>query len=121
MAIQPRATRCSTPRGRRSPTSGCPTTSTRRPPRSARPACPRRLPRVYGGDSREIMAKPRLATGTTIDGFLIGEIIHRGGMAMLWQVTRDDIDMPMLMKVPRLFEGEDPAAIVGFEMEQMIL
>ena len=29
--------------------------------------------------------------------------------------------MPMLMKVPLLREGEDPAAIVGFEMEQMIL
>jgi eukaryotic-like serine/threonine-protein kinase len=29
--------------------------------------------------------------------------------------------MPMLMKVPKLSEGEDPAAIVGVEMEQMIL
>src|SRR5471032_1726793 len=67
------------------------------------------------------MAKPRLVTGTTIDGFLIGELIHLGGMAMLWQVTRPDIDIPILMKVPRLFEGEDPAAVVGFEMEQMIL
>jgi nucleotide-binding universal stress UspA family protein len=67
------------------------------------------------------MAKPRLETETTIDGFLIGELIHRGGMAMLWHVTRAGIDVPIVMKVPRLFEGEDPAAIVGFEMEQMIL
>ena len=29
--------------------------------------------------------------------------------------------MPLIMKVPILGEGEDPAAIVGFEMEQMIL
>ena len=29
--------------------------------------------------------------------------------------------VPLLMKVPILHEGEDPAAIVGFEMEQMIL
>ena len=29
--------------------------------------------------------------------------------------------MPMLMKVPIISEGEDPAAIVSFEMEQMIL
>jgi serine/threonine protein kinase len=28
---------------------------------------------------------------------------------------------PLIMKVPILGEGEDPAAIVGFEMEQMIL
>ena len=29
--------------------------------------------------------------------------------------------LPLLMKVPRVSEGEDPAAIVSFEMEQMIL
>jgi serine/threonine protein kinase len=29
--------------------------------------------------------------------------------------------MPLLMKIPRVSEGEDPAAIVSFEMEQMIL
>src|ERR1039457_6956710 len=28
---------------------------------------------------------------------------------------------PLLMKVPRIGEGADPAAIVSFEMEQMIL
>jgi eukaryotic-like serine/threonine-protein kinase len=67
------------------------------------------------------MARPLLATGTMIDGFLVGELLHRGAMALLWQVTRADIAIPLLMKVPRLFEGEDPAAIVGFEMEQMIL
>jgi len=29
--------------------------------------------------------------------------------------------MAILIQLPRLSEGEDPAAIVGFEMEQMIL
>jgi len=29
--------------------------------------------------------------------------------------------VPLLMKIPRLSEGEDPAAIVSFEMEQMIM
>lgn len=67
------------------------------------------------------MAKPRLETGSTLDGFLIGEVIYKGGMSILWKVTRPDIGFPMLMKVPILFEGEDPAAIVSFEMEQMIL
>ena len=42
-------------------------------------------------------------------------------MATLWSVSWPDSDVPMLMKVPRISEGEDPAAIVGFEMEQMIL
>ena len=59
--------------------------------------------------------------GAVIDGFTIGECVHRGGMATLWSVTWPDSDTPMLMKVPRISEGEDPAAIVSFEMEQMIL
>lgn len=67
------------------------------------------------------MAKARLETGMVIDGFELHEQVHKGGMATLWRVTRPDLDVPMLMKVPALFEGEDPAAIVGFEMEQMIL
>ncbi|HQR45210.1 MAG TPA: bifunctional serine/threonine-protein kinase/universal stress protein [Thermoanaerobaculia bacterium] len=67
------------------------------------------------------MVETRLRKGQTLDGFLIGDLIHEGGMATLRQVTHPDIDFPILMKVPRLLEGMDPAAIVGFEMEQMIL
>ena len=59
--------------------------------------------------------------GATIDGFLVGELIHRGGMAVLRAVSRPDISMPILMKIPNMLEGEDPASIVSFEMEQMIL
>ncbi|MBE9604596.1 protein kinase [Acetobacteraceae bacterium H6797] len=67
------------------------------------------------------MAAPRLAAGSEIDGFTVGTLLHRGGMAGLWSVTHPDHPGPLLMKVPLLFEGEDPAAIVSFEMEQMIL
>ncbi|MFC7735166.1 serine/threonine protein kinase [Roseomonas sp. GCM10028921] len=67
------------------------------------------------------MARPRLTTGDRLDGFLIGERVHAGGMALLYSVTHPAHDLPMLMKVPRLFEGEDPAAIVSFEMEGIIL
>jgi serine/threonine protein kinase len=71
------------------------------------------------------MARPGLEPGSTLDGFRIEELVHRGGMATLWRVSREGgdkaADMPMLMKVPRFDEGEDPAAIVSFEMEQMIL
>ena len=67
------------------------------------------------------MAKTRLETGSTLDGFVIGELIHRGGMAHLWEVRREGSDTPLLMKIPILHEGEDPAAIVSFEMEQMIM
>ena len=67
------------------------------------------------------MARDSVQPGAVIDGFTIGECVHRGGMATVWSVKRPDIAAPLLMKVPRVSEGEDPAAIVSFEMEQMIL
>lgn len=67
------------------------------------------------------MSREPLETGSIIDGFRIGEKIHSGGMATLWRVTRDDIDQPIVMKVPTILDGEDATIIVGFEMEMMIL
>ncbi|HKS20025.1 MAG TPA: bifunctional serine/threonine-protein kinase/universal stress protein [Bradyrhizobium sp.] len=67
------------------------------------------------------MPKPLIEAGAVIDGYIVGEQIHSGGMAVLWTVTRPGSALPLLMKVPRTSEGEDPAAIVSFEMEQMIL
>src|SRR5450631_3914717 len=67
------------------------------------------------------MPKHSVQPGEVIDGFTVGERVHSGGMATLWSVTRPDIPAPLLMKIPRVSEGEDPAAIVSFEMEQMIL
>jgi serine/threonine protein kinase len=67
------------------------------------------------------MADPSIQPGTIIDGFTIGDCVHTGGMATLWSVSRPDISAALLMKIPRISEGEDPAAIVSFEMEQMIL
>jgi serine/threonine protein kinase len=67
------------------------------------------------------MANSLIQPGAVLDGFVIGECVHHGGMATLWSVTHSDIAVPLLMKVPRVAEGEDPAAIVSFEMEQMIL
>jgi len=67
------------------------------------------------------MVKSLIASGAVIDGFTIGECVHQGGMATLWSVTHPDIAAPLLMKIPRVAEGEDPAAIVSFEMEMMIL
>lgn len=65
----------------------------------------------------------RLAPGQVIDGFVLEERLHQGGMATIWRVRRDSADdpLPLVMKVPRIKGGEDPATIVGFEVEQMIL
>ena len=67
------------------------------------------------------MVKPSIEPGTELDGFTILECVHRGGMATLWSVTHPGITVPLLMKIPKVSEGEDPAAIVSFEMEQMIV
>jgi hypothetical protein len=56
-----------------------------------------------------------------IDGFRLEAHLHQGGMANLWRVTHPDHALPMVMKVPRIKGGEDPATIVGFEVEQMIM
>ena len=67
------------------------------------------------------MTREPLETGSTLDGFQIGEKIHSGGMATLWRVTRPGVDVPIVMKVPTILDGEDATVIVGFEMEMMIL
>ncbi len=67
------------------------------------------------------MIREALKVGSKIDGFLIEEKIHSGGMATLWRVSRPDIDVPIVMKVPMILDGDDATVIVGFEMEMMIL
>jgi serine/threonine protein kinase len=67
------------------------------------------------------MVKPLHEPGVIVDGFRLEEIAHRGGMATVWRVSRPGTTMPMLMKVPKIGEGTDPAAIVSFEMELMIM
>ncbi|HJV60843.1 MAG TPA: protein kinase [Albitalea sp.] len=66
----------------------------------------------------------QLAAGDVVDGFRLDERAHQGGMATLWRVSRADgagNGLPLIMKVPRIQGGDDPATIVGFEVEQMIL
>ena len=64
-----------------------------------------------------------LTPGMEVDGFVLGERLHMGGMAALWAVHRkgDTEGLPLIMKVPRIKGGEDPATIVGFEVEQMVM
>lgn len=64
---------------------------------------------------------PILRPGAELDGFEIGPLLHKGGMAMLYEARRPGLSQPLILKTPRLGEGEDPAAIVSFEMEMMIL
>lgn len=62
-----------------------------------------------------------LRPGAEIDGFRLVDTIHKGGMAVIWSVTRPDLTLPVVMKIPMIGEGEEASSIVGFEMEQMIM
>ena len=59
--------------------------------------------------------------GQTIDGFEMVERMKSGGMASLWRAKSPAHDFPVLLKVPFLDPGEDVSAIVGYEVEELIL
>ncbi len=59
--------------------------------------------------------------GLEIDGFTLGEKLHTGGFATIWDVTHALYPTPMVMKVPTILDGFDGPTIVGFEVEQMIM
>jgi nucleotide-binding universal stress UspA family protein len=65
------------------------------------------------------MLRPK--TGLQIDGFTLGECLHTGGFATIWDVTHAKYRTPLVMKVPTILDGYDAPTIVGFEVEQMIL
>ena len=67
------------------------------------------------------MNKTDVNVGETIDGYLIEERIHVGGMAIIFRASHPDVEGPVLFKVPKILDGDDPTVIVGFEMEMMIL
>ena len=93
----------------------------RRPAASAWPSA------SAGARLRAAVAPASLEVGQVVDGFRLDALAHRGGMATLWHVSRvdptpsSDAALPLIMKVPRLRGGDDPTAIVGFEVEQMIM
>lgn len=73
-------------------------------------------------------SEPETPAGSVIDGFRLEERLHRGGMADLWRVSREQpsgnaaLDaMPLIMKRPLLRSSDEPAGIVGHEVECMIL
>ena len=78
----------------------------------------------HGSIHRPALATP-MGVGTVLDGFRLEEKLHLGGMAHVWQVSEvnhsGDDRLPLIMKVPRIMGGEDPATIVGFEVEMMIM
>ncbi len=62
--------------------------------------------------------------GDVLDGWHFVERLHAGALSEIWKVTREDMAPPALLKAPLIGGADDrqqATAIVGFEMEQMIL
>ena len=66
-----------------------------------------------------------LEPGAVVDGFVVRECIHAGGMAHIYRVEyasgAPDPGFPMAMKIPRMTAGDGAENIVGFEVELQIL
>jgi nucleotide-binding universal stress UspA family protein len=62
-----------------------------------------------------------LQPGDELDGFRIEERIHAGGQGVLYRVSAAGAAGPLLMKVPRLGQGEPASSVISFEVESMVL
>ena len=127
-ATRPRATRCST----------TDSASPHLPPRAVRhrgggakiraAGLPERLadaPATMASERQPAPPRARSQAGQVIDGFRLEERAapgrHGEPLARQPRRRRATHALPLIMKVPRIKGGEDPAAIVGFEVEQMIM
>ena len=59
--------------------------------------------------------------GKVVDGFVLGQEVHRGGMASLFSATKEGIDVPILLKIPRVGRDQPVESLIGFETELTIL
>ena len=59
--------------------------------------------------------------GKEIDGFLIGEEVHRGGMAVLYEASKEGVEYPILLKVPRVGRDQPVESLIGFETELTVM
>jgi eukaryotic-like serine/threonine-protein kinase len=66
-----------------------------------------------------------LEPGTQLDGFVVDECIHSGGMAHIYAVHyangAHDPGFRMVMKIPRMTAGDGAENIVSFEVEHQLL
>src|SRR5450759_4636212 len=62
-----------------------------------------------------------ICTGSEIDGFCLGEMIHLASMASIYRLTGPRGPLPLIMKIPRLGPGERAVNVIGFEVCRMVL
>jgi nucleotide-binding universal stress UspA family protein len=62
-----------------------------------------------------------LGPGTEIDGFRLGDLVHRGSMATIYRLAGQDGPLPLIIKIPRLGAGERAVNVIAFEVCRMVL
>ena len=68
--------------------------------------------------------REQLHPGGIIDGYRLGDCIHKGGTGVIYRATAPaqlDPGFPIVLKAPLLGRGESAIGIIGLEMEQLIL
>ena len=60
-------------------------------------------------------------SGSEIDGFRLGELLHTGTMASIDRWTGPDGPLPLSMKIPRLGPGERAVNVISFEVCRIVL
>jgi nucleotide-binding universal stress UspA family protein len=63
----------------------------------------------------------RLEPGAELDGFKIDELSHAGGMAHIYRVSGGNVGFPLMMKVPRMSQGDGSETLVSYEVERTVL
>lgn len=63
----------------------------------------------------------RVKAGDEIDGFVLGEHVHSGAMGDIYRAHRNGAEFPMIMKIPRVSDGEAMEQLLAFETEAMVL
>jgi nucleotide-binding universal stress UspA family protein len=62
-----------------------------------------------------------LGPGSEVDGFVLGELVHRGSMASIYRLAGRDGALPLIIKIPRLGAGERAVNVIAFEVCRMVL
>jgi len=62
-----------------------------------------------------------LQTGSEVDGFRLGEVMHVGSMASIYRLAGPQGELPLVIKIPRLGGAERAVNVIAFEVCRMVL
>jgi nucleotide-binding universal stress UspA family protein len=64
---------------------------------------------------------PKLAPGTVVDDFVLGERVHAGAHSVIFHAASPASEFPIIIKFPRIGPGHPRESLLDFETEATIL